>query len=126
MNQDIKTIELAKVYESQGYFQDALDIYTFLDGKETSNSIQAAIKRMEKRVQEDGHADSQNENASDKMSELDKINVSNSIKVSDSIKVPDNIKVHGKNRVPLLIEQWLMLMVLKQRLSAFKKIKARF
>lgn len=102
MNQDIKTIELAKVYESQGYFQDALDIYTFLDSKETSNSIQAAIRRMEKRVQEDGHADSQNENASDKMSEPD------------------------KNRVPLLIEQWLMLMVLKQRLSAFKKIKARF
>jgi hypothetical protein len=108
MNQDIKTIELAKVYENQGYFQDALDIYTFLDGKETSSSIQAAIKRMEKRVQEDGHADAQNENASDKMSE------------------PDKIKVPGKNRVPLLIEQWLMLMVLKQRLSAFKKIKARF
>jgi len=102
MNQDIKTIELAKVYESQGYFQDALDIYTFLDGQETSSSIQAAIKRIEKRIQEKGQvADHQKENASDKMSSTD------------------------KNSVPELIEQWLMLMVLKQRLSAFKKIKAR-
>ena len=103
MNHEIKTLELATVYENQGYFQDALEIYLFLDGKETSNTIKAAIKRMELNIKEKGQgAHHFQENASDKQS------------------------IPAKDRVPGLIEQWLRLMVLNQRLDNFKKIKARF
>ena len=105
MNQDIKTIELAKLYENQGYFQEALDIYTFLDGQETSSLLQTAIKRMEKRIQEEGPVAKQS--------------------VPDQNSIPDQNSAPDQNRVPELIEQWLMLLVLRQRLAAFKKIRLR-
>ena len=54
MTQDIKTLELAKIYESQGYYEDALEIYSFLNTKQTSNEIKAGLKRMEKSVEDKG------------------------------------------------------------------------
>jgi len=50
MSQEIKTFELAKVYESQGYFEDAMKIYRFLDTLETSDEIKAGLKRMEEKM----------------------------------------------------------------------------
>ena len=50
MTQDIKTLELAKLYESQGYYEDALKIYSFLNNRETTNEITAGLKRMEKKI----------------------------------------------------------------------------
>ena len=49
MTQDIKTLELAKTYESQGYYEDALKIYSFLNDQETSTELSAGLKRMEKK-----------------------------------------------------------------------------
>ncbi|MCD4722661.1 MAG: hypothetical protein K8S13_22810 [Desulfobacula sp.] len=54
MIQDIKTLELAKIYESQGYYEDALEIYSFLNNRETTNEISAGLKRMEKRMEDEG------------------------------------------------------------------------
>lgn len=47
MNQELKTIEVAKIYESQGYFQEALEIYSFLNDTETSFEARSGLKRME-------------------------------------------------------------------------------
>lgn len=52
MTQELKTLELARIYESQGYNKDAFEIYSFLDTKETSNEIKAGLKRMEKRMED--------------------------------------------------------------------------
>jgi len=49
MNQELKTIEVAGIYESQGYFQEAFEIYSFLDDRETSVEVRAGLKRMEER-----------------------------------------------------------------------------
>ncbi|MBC2705863.1 hypothetical protein [Desulfobacula sp.] len=89
MSQELKTLEFAKIYESQGYYKDAFEIYLFLDAKETSNEIKAGLNRMEKRMEEEGQ------------------------------------EIHSEENISGLFEKWLMLLVLKQRLDTFKKIKAR-
>jgi hypothetical protein len=91
MNQDIKTLELAKTYEAQGYFKDAFDMYVFLDTQASSQEIKAGIKRMELKLDEQ------------------KINGQNS----------------ADKNIAALFEKWVKLLVLKQRLDNFKKIKAR-
>ena len=49
MSPEYDTIELARIYESQGYFQDALDIYARLNREARSQDpeIRAAVSRME-------------------------------------------------------------------------------
>ena len=48
------TRELAKAYEAQGYYRDALDIYSRLDQKlqGTDSDVQAACRRLETRLAE--------------------------------------------------------------------------
>ena len=45
MNNELETLELAKVYESQGYYKDALKIYSLLDANQTSNEIKDDSKK---------------------------------------------------------------------------------
>lgn len=49
MDHGYNTRELAKTYETQGYYQDALDIYTQLDEKFQGNDtdVAAACRRVE-------------------------------------------------------------------------------
>lgn len=49
MDHAYDTRELAKTYEAQGYYQDALDIYTKLDEKFQGNDtdVAAACRRLE-------------------------------------------------------------------------------
>ncbi|MCD4677256.1 MAG: hypothetical protein K8S18_14865 [Desulfobacula sp.] len=89
MNNDLKTLELAKVYESQGYYKDALKIYSLLDANQTSNEIKDGLERMETKMKEQGST------------------------------------LHSGENISRLFEKWLMLMVLRQRLDNFKKIKLR-
>ncbi len=95
MNQDIKTFELAKVYENQGYYKEAFEIYSFLNKEQASHEIQAGLKRMEQKINEE--------------------NQDFDLKKSKS-------KVE---KISMLWEKWLNLMILKQRLNNFKRIKAR-
>lgn len=50
MTQDIVTFELARLYESQGYYQDALEMYKILDKEESSNQTQSGISRLEMKL----------------------------------------------------------------------------
>jgi hypothetical protein len=96
MNQDMKkTVELAKVYENQGYYKEALEIYSFLDKEQTSDVVKAGLKRMGKKMEEE---------------------------ISDS-DFTQNIS-KGK-KISMLFERWLNLMMLKQKLINFKKMKSR-
>ncbi|NOX34022.1 MAG: hypothetical protein GXP56_09845 [Deltaproteobacteria bacterium] len=89
MTHEFKTLELARTYESQGYLQDALEIYSSLNTGKAPDEVKAGLKRIEKRLKDKGKDTRKEENIS------------------------------------RLFEKWLMLMVLKQRLDNFKKIKAR-
>jgi len=53
MSQEFNTLELARIYESQGYFQDAFDMYQALstergqkDDPARGQKINAGLKRM--------------------------------------------------------------------------------
>lgn len=104
----IKTVELAKIYEDQGYFQDALDIYNFLNTQLDSGEIEVdevkatmirnGLDRMQHKVEE------MNTNA------------------QTSLSQPDS----KKQKVSALLEKWLDLLILQHRLDNFKRIKARF
>ncbi|MDA3917008.1 MAG: hypothetical protein PF690_08555 [Deltaproteobacteria bacterium] len=92
---DKKTVELAKVYENQGYYREALEIYSFLNKEQTSDVVQEGLKRMEKKMEED---------------------------------IPDSgftQNISKEKKISMLFERWLNLMILKQRLINFKKIKSR-
>ena len=52
MNQELKTLEVARIYESQGYFEEALEIYSFLESRKPSDEVKADLKRMEKRMED--------------------------------------------------------------------------
>ena len=54
MTSNIKTLELAKLYEQQGYYKDALDIYLYLDEQNTGTEFQEGIKRLEPKITESG------------------------------------------------------------------------
>jgi hypothetical protein len=96
MNQDMKkTVELAKVYENQGYYKEALEIYSFLDKEQSSDVIKAGLKRMGKKVEEEIHD-------------------------SDFTQ-----SISKEKKISMLFERWLNLVILKQRLINFKKIKSR-
>ncbi len=90
MNDELKTLELAKIYENQGYYEDAFEIYSFLDEKNSSNEIKEGLARMEKRIKDEEEHES-----------------------------------HPKENISRLFEKWLKLMVLKQRLDHFTRIKSR-
>jgi hypothetical protein len=89
MTQDIQTMELAKLYERQGYFKEAFDYYAFLDNREPSNETKAGLHRMEKRMKEKGSSAS------------------------------------SANTLSLLVEKWVKVLVLKQRVDTVKKMAAQ-
>jgi hypothetical protein len=54
MSQDIRTLELARMYERQGYYKDALEIYSHLHDQKTGKEIQAGINRMNEKLEKAG------------------------------------------------------------------------
>ncbi len=88
----IKTIELAKIYENQGFCRKALEIYRELAAQgNDSDQVESALERLESMV-EDQTCGTGSEHA---------------------------------EKISALLEKWLRLMVLQQRLDNFKKIKSR-
>ena len=46
MTQELYTLELAKLHESQGYYQDAYAMYLALERENSTGQIRAGINRM--------------------------------------------------------------------------------
>ena len=51
MTFEMNTIEIAKLYENQGYHEDAYQIYLQLDKQNTSSQTRAGINRMKMKKQ---------------------------------------------------------------------------
>lgn len=118
MDQDINTLELARIYESQGYFRTAQKIYAFLDEQNTSTEIRAGLKRCEKKMIPNESAENplkENYSQDDLITDIKSVNFQ-----------PEDRRtgVDSKKKIPLLLEKWLMLMVLQRRLSKYKKNQA--
>ena len=108
MKEDIKTLELAKVYESQGYFEDALKIYSFLDSRESPNGDRSDKAKSDEVLFEIKEGLERTQKKLGKKLETE----------AHSFDHKDNISK--------LLEKWLMLMFLKKRHGVFKKIKSWF
>lgn len=104
MDLEYNTLSLAKAYESQGYYQDAKNIYDRLNaesrGKDTD--IQAACTRMKKVL----------ENTSSPSAAI-------------TAQMPGTDSDKGETRVAQDMEKWVRLLILKKRLDLFKRIQAR-
>jgi DNA-binding SARP family transcriptional activator len=105
MDHEYKSLELAKAYEHQGYYQDALDMYDSLNEtyQGTDQDIQAGCTRMKKI--------------------LEKAGPSVSYSSGQEHKTDEN---QMKGRLAKKMEEWLRLLILTKRLGMFKRIQARF
>ena len=106
MSQEFNTLELAKIYESQGYLQDALEMYQAIakksgekDGQESDPEINAGLDRMESAMENQ-------ENQSE--------------------TIPEPFVPMSEKKIQHIMEQWLMLMVLQKRSNLVKQVKLRF
>ncbi len=111
MSQEFNTLELARIYESQGYFQDAFEMYQALamesgkaDGQEMDPEIDAGLHRMESAMQNQANPPE-----------------------NDAENDPENLTgPMPEKRIEYLLEQWLIALVLEKRLNIFKQVKSRF
>jgi|GEM_PF-1037244 len=133
MTQQFASIELARLYESQGYLEDALSMYKALDedapGEESE--VGAAIHRLETSLaRQDNPAPLFGEGDIEKtIAQLSGLNHDagcepelESEPVSDFVS---SIETEGEKRIARLLETWLMLMVVQKRVKSFKAIGAR-
>ena len=112
MSRKINTLELAKIYESQGHFQDALEIYTVLDNREPSELITAGLNRMKKRLDSAPHP--KNETSAFDIELLERLG-SGTAELSDQARVSERLGT--LMRLTLLEHQWTRAIQAKQRLE---------
>ncbi|THB80520.1 MAG: hypothetical protein D3926_06710 [Desulfobacteraceae bacterium] len=125
MDEEIKTLELAKLYEKQGYLEDALKVYQALALEDESNpDIDMAIERIkdqmspavttvEKTAPEYGES----------MDGYPELTASEQVDLEGSVEdAGDREPIH---RIAQLCEKWVRLIVLKHRFDNFKYIKTR-
>lgn len=128
------SIELARLYETQGHLADALAVYRQLDDNVLKGGaeVRAAVKRLELAIlrQEAGEPEGlETDPGAGILSALEELN-------PETVRLPDpdmgpaalDSEQDGepdKERIGQLIERWLMLLVVQKRLDLFKKIRSR-
>lgn len=143
MTQQFASIELARLYESQGYLADALSMYKELDEEAQGDGteIKAAINRLEAAVAEQSEpaspspegefektiaelsgSDPKIGHEPDRESESGKGSETEPQPVSNFVSA---IKTDREKRIARLLDKWLMLMVVQKRVKLFKAIRAR-
>ena len=130
MTRKFASIELARLYEAQGYIEDALAMYQSLDDDVLDGgvAVRAAVKRLElallKREDEretgrpDGNFDDPGERI---LSSLAALNGDGAFEKN----LPDPPHSAQERTIAKLMEKWLALMVVRKRLQQFKRIRAR-
>jgi hypothetical protein len=119
MKDEFITMELARIYESQGYFRDALDMYRALAMAEEEKDIQARDLEIAAGLQ-------RMESALEKQEPLE-----NPLDGKDLTSLPEPIfadsfsadSLPGKKINPLL-EQWVALLMLEKRVGFMKRFGA--
>ena len=51
MKKNIRTLELGKLYEQQGYYKDALDIYLYLVQQDSGPELKQKIEQLQKKTE---------------------------------------------------------------------------
>ena len=99
MSHEFNTLELARIYERQGYFQDAFDMYQALSTESEQNEdpaggqkINAGLKRMASALE-------------------------------NQVRQP-LVPIPPEKGIDLPLEQWLMLLMLQKRVDLMKQIKS--
>lgn len=117
MSDEIKTLELARIYEAQGYVKDALDIYSFLHAQTPSKEIQAGLNRMRTRLE----TQALNQPEDQKNDQLFSL-----IQSSGSDPVMDSDMGHDLDPRTIFsqrIEKWFTLLVMEERMIRMKTLK---
>ncbi|MCA1785336.1 MAG: hypothetical protein LC657_05050 [Desulfobacteraceae bacterium] len=109
MTRNFATLSLARLYEKQGYIDDALEIYREIDTSQSPDAkhIRDAISRLE----------AQKKIAASK---------ENFKEPGQDVLTPDQVQVSTKEaRMAHMLEVWLRLIVIQKRVDIFKSFKAR-
>ena len=109
MTRNFATLSLGRLYEKQGYIDDALEIYREIDTSQSPDAkhILESISRLE----------AQKEIADSK---------ENFKEPGEDVLTPDQVQVSTKEaRMAHLLEVWLRLIVMQKRVDIFKSFKAR-
>lgn len=109
MTRNFASLQLARLYEKQGYIDDALEIYRQIDTSQATDAkdILAAISRLEALKKTADATSKENLNKQG----------------YDALK-PDQSRTREAGMAQLL-EIWLKLIVMQKRVDIFKSIKAR-
>ncbi|NDY72119.1 hypothetical protein DO021_14105 [Desulfobacter hydrogenophilus] len=109
MTGNFASLALARLYEKQGYMDDALEIYKTIDTSRNpdAENVLDAISRLEVQKQTVDTKESLKEPGHDSIN-------------------PDQVQDTTKEaRMAHLLEVWLRLIVMQKRVDIFKTIKAR-
>ncbi|MBU0969728.1 MAG: hypothetical protein KKC20_03735 [Proteobacteria bacterium] len=132
MSDEFITLELARIYESQGYFRDALDMYRALEAEEEDAQegekdvqardleIAAGLLRMESALKkQDSQADPR-ENPLEPLAKALASLAEPREPLADHFSA-DSLPEKG---ISPLLEQWLMLLMLEKRVNSMKQLKS--
>ena len=140
MTRKFASIELARLYEAQGYLKDALSMYRELDDDvlEGGAEVRAAVKRLELALLKADDTGSElpeifpkEDPAVGILSTLEELNFEEDrleeigTEAGAESRNPE-LSVGGREeKMAELMEKWLALMVVRKRLQLFKRIRAR-
>ena len=111
MKEKLITKELAALYEKQGYFEDALSCYLYLDEQNKKHEFTAVVKDIQNKINSRKNQENQEKKTNrhwKKPSDLDSKEEDRSIKVLS------------------LFEEWLNMIVLEKKMHNFKRIQANY
>ncbi|MCG8551833.1 MAG: hypothetical protein MI799_15630 [Desulfobacterales bacterium] len=109
MTDNFASLPLARLYEKQGYIEDALEIYKAIDTSQYPDDtlILDAISRLETQ-----------KNAADSKDDV--------TEPDHDVVTPDPVQIGSQEaRMTHLLEVWVRLIVMQKRAAIFKTIKAR-
>lgn len=111
MKEKLITKELAALYEKQGYLDDALTCYLYLDEQNKEHEFAEAISDIKDKINFQKNQEDQDEKPDRHWK-----------KPSDS----DSDEEDGSAKVLSLFEEWLNMIVLEKKIHNFNKIQANY
>ena len=122
MTQVFASVELARIYENQGYLEDALAIYKSLDTDVLKGGagVRAAVQRLEVALLERGGSGASKAAGNAAPASL----VDDWLPKSFGDALVPETDAAAASNVKGLLEQWLTLVVIQHQLKSLKRIGA--
>lgn len=118
MTNNINTMELARIYESQGYFKDALKMYQNIQSSSPGIEIKAGINRMTAKL-------NQKTDSPQKPSMEDITDLISSVQDDDTTteNQPVSARISGIHHLSSELEKWISLVLIENQINDLKKLK---